>query len=225
MRNDLHVHYSASLYDHYSRHGVEGFDLLTTARVLNEVRQRAPGALLDVGTGTGVLPIKLAQRVECAQWRIVGTDFFEDMIAICESNRAEAPGGSQLDFLHDDVHAMRFSDASFDIVLARSNVHHWRDPVLAFREIFRVLSPGGVAIVHEPRRDSNPEALASFNESRATLGVEPSRVEEKFSTKELKGFLENAGIAEHSTVSAPERGIASLGVEILIRKPGRALDA
>lgn len=221
MRQDLHVHYSAELYDHYTTHGVEQFDQLTIARVLGDIRRRGgvPGRLLDIGTGTGVVPLKLASRAECGNWELTGADYFEDMLAIARENQKRQNPAKEVEFVQDDVHAMQFADASFDIALARSNIHHWRDPVQAFRETYRVLRPGGVAIFHEPRKDSNPEALAAFNQSRAEQGVEESRVEEKYSVAELEAFLAEAGLTAYTTVKAPAKGFASLGVEIIVTKP------
>jgi SAM-dependent methyltransferase len=53
-----------------------------------------------------------------------------------------------------DVHRLPFPDASFGLVVATATVEHFTNPFLAFREISRVLRPGGVLV-----------ATASFWES------------------------------------------------------------
>src|SRR5262245_7997023 len=43
-----------------------------------------------------------------------------------------------------------FADGSFDVISCNMVVEHLADPVVCFREIHRVLAPGGVAIFHTP---------------------------------------------------------------------------
>jgi SAM-dependent methyltransferase len=43
-----------------------------------------------------------------------------------------------------------FSDSSFDFVVAKDSLHHFRNPMLALNEIKRVLKPNGKFIVSEP---------------------------------------------------------------------------
>ena len=111
-----------------------------------------------------------------------------------------------------DVHQMPYSDESADFIISRSTIHHWADPVKAFQEIYRLLTPGGVAIIHEPRRDPHPKALADFNAARAAVGVEPARMDEKFTPTEVKGFLKKAGSgkAEHRLGSLAGAGFDGL---------------
>ena len=80
------------------------------------------------------------------------------------------------------------------------------------------LAPGGVAIIHEPRRDPSPDALAEFNRARAAVGVEPARMEEKYTAAEVDAFLRRAGLAKQSIISAPRRGPGSMGFEVRISK-------
>jgi SAM-dependent methyltransferase len=43
-----------------------------------------------------------------------------------------------------------FSDAHFDIVVAKDSLHHFKNPIIALNEIERVLKPNGRFIVSEP---------------------------------------------------------------------------
>ena len=53
----------------------------------------------------------------------------------------------RLKVLQMDVSRMAFPDSSFDFVFSYSVFHHLPDPAQAFREVARVLRPGGVAYV------------------------------------------------------------------------------
>ena len=49
-----------------------------------------------------------------------------------------------------DAHSIPFPDNTFDTILALEVLEHLHDPVVAAREILRVLSPGGLAILSSP---------------------------------------------------------------------------
>jgi SAM-dependent methyltransferase len=53
-----------------------------------------------------------------------------------------------------------FADESFDLVTANMVVEHLREPVVEFREVARVLKPGGVFVFHTPNARGYPTLLA-----------------------------------------------------------------
>lgn len=81
-------------------------------------------------------------------------------------NAAERAGLVNTHYQVMNAEDMTFDSASFDVVFGRGIIHH-RDLELAFRNIARVLRPGGVAIFWEPLghnpilnryRDMTPQA-------------------------------------------------------------------
>lgn len=222
QRENLHVHYSARDYDRYTDKFVEVYDASMIKRLLEESRGGAAGGvLLDVGTGTARLLVKIAAVPELKGLRLVGIDYFEDMIAAARET-VEAHGlGQTIELRQADAHDLPFPDGFADYVISRSTIHHWSDPARALREIHRVLRPGGVAIIHDVRRDPNPEALERFNELRRQAGVEPARLDEKYTAAEVVGFLEKAGLQNSATVAAPDSGPGGLGFEVRITKAAR----
>src|ERR1044071_8396529 len=219
QRENLHVHYSAGDYDRYTEKFVEAYDDSMIKRLVQESRGGgAEGVLVDVGTGTARLLVKIAAVPELKGLRLVGIDYFEDMIAAARE-AVEAGGlGQTIELLQADAHDLPFPDGYADYVISRSTIHHWSDPPRALREVHRVLRPGGVAIIHDVRRDPNPEALERFNELRRQAGVEPARLDEKYTPAEVENFLETAGLAGCSVVTAPSSGPGGLGFEVTITK-------
>ena len=68
-------------------------------------------------------------------------------------------GGTPVDGVrHENAEALSFADSSFDLVVSCDVLEHVNDPVAAFREIARVLRPGGTAILTfpmDPNLDDN----------------------------------------------------------------------
>jgi len=218
-RANLHVHYSADLYDRYSERFLNWYDDFMIRRLVFEFRGHPLGGILvDVGTGTARLLLKMARRPELEALRFIGTDYFPDMVELAARNARESGLAGRVEILHADVHALPFPDQSAFVVISRSTLHHWAKPVAALREIYRVLQSGGLALIHDVRRDSVPQAMREFNHLRQVAGVEPSRLEEKYTTEEIRSFIAEAGLEKRCMISAPMRGPASLGIELRIVK-------
>jgi SAM-dependent methyltransferase len=103
-------------------------------------------ALLDVGCGPGTITRDLAARV--APGRVVGIDASESVIA----EAASTSGGSAappVTFEVGDVFALRFDDATFDVVHAHQVLQHLGDPTAALTEMRRVCRPGGLVAVRD----------------------------------------------------------------------------
>lgn len=223
QRENLHVHYSAEDYDRYARTGVEAYDDGMIRRVLQEQRimRCAAPKLVDVGTGTAQLLIRMAEDARFKSFELIGTDYFQDMLDTAAEAVAEAGHTDRIRLQQNDVHDLPYEQEFCDMVISRSTIHHWENPVRAFEEIFRVLRKDGVAIIHEPRRDPAPEVLAEFNRKRAELGIENARMDEKYTPGEVQEFLNQAGLQRYAVINAPPKGPSSMGFEVRIARSNR----
>jgi SAM-dependent methyltransferase len=98
---------------------------------------------IDVGAGAGHVTRALARLVT----RVDAVDPVPEMRAVAERLSAAA-GLANTTFHAGFAESLPFGEATFDIAVSRFSVHHWRDPARAFREIARVVRPGGrLAIV------------------------------------------------------------------------------
>ena len=98
------------------------------------------GKLLEVPVGTGILTMPLYQTLPQAD--ITCLDYSPDMMGQAQE-KAERLHLENVTFRQGDVGALPFADGAFDIVLALNVFHAFPDKEAAYREIFRVLKPGG----------------------------------------------------------------------------------
>lgn len=64
---------------------------------------------------------------------------------------------------HFDVQEIPFEQASFDVVICNHVLEHVKDDRKAMREIYRVLKPGGFAILQVPMDNQNPRTMEDPN--------------------------------------------------------------
>jgi ubiquinone/menaquinone biosynthesis C-methylase UbiE len=114
----------------------------------------APARVLDVGTGTGVAAIALAQWFPDAE--VTGVDLAPGMVA-----EAERKGG-RVRFLVGDASRLPFADGSFDVVVLVNAIPF-------FDELTRVVVPGGVVAVSFSRGAQTP-IYVSEDRLRRELG-------------------------------------------------------
>ncbi len=117
------------------------------------VRRAAPkpGDLaLDVATGTG----RIAQGLAQAGARAVGIDFSLPMML--QGRRAGVGKGQQLYFAGADALRLPFADATFDCVTTGFAMRNVVDIEGAFREMARVVKPGGRVVCLEVGRPGLP---------------------------------------------------------------------
>jgi ubiquinone/menaquinone biosynthesis C-methylase UbiE len=121
------------------------------AQLLLKGRER--GRALDIGTGPGQILIKLGTRL--TRWKFVGVDRSVAMIEKARqtlANTGEVAG--RIEFLVADGNSLDFPDASFDLVVCNSVLHHMAEPQNLFSEIARVVKPGGAILLRDLVRPS-----------------------------------------------------------------------
>lgn len=97
--------------------------------------------ILDVGCGPGR---SLAEMAALApKGRIIGLDPSPLMVKIARSKTRALFAEHRLDVVVGSVARLPFADASFDRILCVHVVYFWHDLPMAFRELARVLKPGG----------------------------------------------------------------------------------
>ena len=116
----------------------------------------AQGSLLDIGTGPGRLLLKLHRQSPAMQ--LVGIDSSPSMVASARKNMVKAGLSDVIEIREGNASQIPFVDRFFDIVVSQWSVHHWKHPVAALNEVYRVLKPGGYALMYDLVTDT-PAAI------------------------------------------------------------------
>ena len=141
-------------------------DRLLRAAVLREIGPDKD--LLDLGAGAGIVP---EMNFKGQARRVCGVD--PDPRVAMNPNLDDGREG-----LGESI---PYADASFDVVVSDNVLEHLDDPVSVFREVRRVLRPGGVFLAKTPNRwhyvaigaSVTPHSFhRKFNEARGRASVD-----------------------------------------------------
>jgi ubiquinone/menaquinone biosynthesis C-methylase UbiE len=117
---------------------------------------QVPGgsAILEVAPGPGYLAIELAKL---GSYRIVGLDISKSFVRIATENATKA--GVDVNFKVGNASAMLFEPNSFDFIYCRAAFKNFSEPVKAIGEMYRVLKPGGSAVIYDMLKDASAAAI------------------------------------------------------------------
>ena len=102
----------------------------------------APGAhVVDVGSGGGIDSLIAAWMVG-PEGRVVGVDMTQEMLAKARASAA-AIGASNVEFREGHAEVLPVQDGWADVVISNGVVNLCPDKLRVFREMHRVLRPGG----------------------------------------------------------------------------------
>jgi SAM-dependent methyltransferase len=140
------------------------------------------GPWLDLSCGSGVFTRALGAASPGAL--VVGFDLSHAMLEVA-ADRTRAY--SNVVLIHGDAHALPFADGSFGGVNNAGALHAYDDPEQVFREVWRVLRPGGIYVG------------STFAEAPSLLGKVAARVAgiRRFAPSALRSWLQRLGFAEY----------------------------
>jgi ubiquinone/menaquinone biosynthesis C-methylase UbiE len=106
------------------------------------IKAFAPKSVLEVACGTGRLT-KFLPKVLAESARIIATDLNADMIEYARNKHRMV---REVEFLEADAQNLPFEDNFVDCIVIQFGVMFFEDKVKAFREMYRLLSPGGTLL-------------------------------------------------------------------------------
>jgi len=139
-------------YDRFNKYSSLGLDRLWRKTAVRLARLKRSSEVLDLAAGTGDLTLALAEQGRPA--RVLSTDLVPEMLEVARAKAAAYEGSTKIEFDVLDAQAIPLPDESFDVVTVGFGVRNMPDRAANFREVFRVLRPGGRYVVLEFSRPS-----------------------------------------------------------------------
>jgi arsenite methyltransferase len=112
-------------------------------QVLKALALREGERVLDIGTGPGLLAYDMAASVS-RNGRVCGIDISDDMLIMSRRRCADQPW---TEFKRGDATNLPYPDASFDAAVSTQVYEYVVDTPAALAELYRVVRPGGRAVV------------------------------------------------------------------------------
>ena len=132
----------ARVYDLMNRVMTGGLDRRWRAFAAEQITLGPGQAALDVGTGTADLAIAIV-RASAPDARVVGVDFAPEMLAVGQHKLERLGLNGRVELRQGDGERLDFADDTFDACGSAWVVRNLSDPDKAFREMLRVVRPGG----------------------------------------------------------------------------------
>ena len=178
--------------------------------------------LLDCGCGSGYLLKKLQHAFPAMQ--CTGIEIEEPLVALAK----EAMAGNDCQILQQPITALDLPDESFDFVISRLVLEHLPEPLVALKEVLRVLKVGGRAVfvdndfdLHERTWPDSPalgNLYDAYRRARRADGGNPCIGRQLPSLMKMAGFTEvdlhilaahNQVVGDKAFLKAEGAGIAS----------------
>ena len=141
--------------------------------------------VLDCGCGGGANIRRLLKK--CPQGIVKGIDYSPVSVEKTKKVNETAIADGRCAVLQGSVADMMFADNWFDAVTAFETVYFWPDLPRCFREVWRVLKPGGTFFIcNESNGDTDKDEKWTKIISGMTI----------YQGTELKAYLEQAGLTD-----------------------------
>jgi arsenite methyltransferase len=168
--------------------------------------------VLDLGSGGGIDVLLSARRVGPTGFAY-GLDMTEEMLELARQNQREA-GIENARFLRGTIEEVPLPDASVDVVISNCVINLSADKPAVFREVARILRPGGRFAVTDVIADPDLDA-----KTRTDMAAWTGCIAGALTAAEYRGGLEGAGLDEIEIVETHRVHEHAASAIVRARKP------
>lgn len=144
----------------------------------------ADAKVLDCGCGGGANMKKLLRK--CPRGVVKGIDYSPLSVEKARRLNAAAIGDGRCTVCLGSVENILFASGWFDAVTAFETVYFWPDPAQCFREVYRVMKPGGTFLICNECGDAASGAKWEKRIDGMTV----------YTAAQLKALLKQAGFGD-----------------------------
>lgn len=139
---------------------------------------------IDLGCGPGDIARRLA--IARPNWRILAADASQPMLDWAAQVFTHANVGDRVTGQRVDAKATGLADACFDVVYSNSLLHHLTDANAMWREVRRIIRPGGLVFFRDLYRPHDPAAAEHIVRTHA--GGESNLLQDEFYRSLLSAY-------------------------------------
>lgn len=167
------------------------------------------GEILDLGTGTALIPIELCRRhPDCY---VMAVDMAISLLDIARYNIEIAMLTDRIQLDHVDAKQLPHGNDRFAAVISNGALHHIPEPTVVLREAVRVIAPGGLLFFRDLVRPEDQAALQRLVETYA--GQENDRQRQLFAdslhaaltVEEMRGLVAQLGFDPDTVQATSDR--------------------
>ena len=137
----------ATSYEKATRLAIESYYQQVAEEIVADFEE---GALLDLGTGPGYLPVEIAKLSPAIT--ILAVDLSRKLIRMAGANALKAGVADRVRFEVGNAAKLRYNDDAFDMVTSTGMLHSLKNPTAVLSEMRRVLKAEGQAWIYDPAR-------------------------------------------------------------------------
>ena len=161
--------------------------------------------LLDLGTGTALIPIELC-KILPKSIRVMAADASQPMLELARYRIEVAALNDRIQLLYGDCKQLPFENEFFDTVFSNTLIHHVPNPADVLREAWRVLRPTGLLFIRDLLRPDNADQVEQLVQQHAANQAESGR-------QLLRQSLHASLTIEEIQTIAIEVGITQVAIE------------
>ncbi len=132
-------------YDFLNHFLSAGIDIIWRKKAIKLLKQDQPKLILDIATGTGDFAI---EALSLNPDKIIGIDISEGMLAVGRKKMIKK-NIKNIEMVSGDSEGLQFEDNKFDAVIVAFGVRNFEHLEKGLEDMFRVLKPGGKAVILE----------------------------------------------------------------------------